>query len=257
MNDYYVYKHTSPHGKVYIGITQQRPEKRWKRGLGYKYNPCFFNAIKKYGWDNFKHEILAEALDKEQAEEMEVRLIREYQSFDRNKGYNIALGGNAPSPVEETKEKMRKATLAFWSDEENRKAICNAMQGVRRSEQSKKNISIAQKKRFKNPEERKRITDRQIGRKRTEEAKAKTSASLKKFYLDERHREAYRKAHEGVNRRLFAKKVKCVETGEVFDAVIDAEHKYNVDHRNIIAVCKGKRKRAGGYSWQYLELATS
>lgn len=27
-----VYKHTSPVGKVYIGITHQKPEKRWQKG---------------------------------------------------------------------------------------------------------------------------------------------------------------------------------------------------------------------------------
>lgn len=29
INNYYVYKHTSPSGKCYIGITCQNPEKRW------------------------------------------------------------------------------------------------------------------------------------------------------------------------------------------------------------------------------------
>ena len=32
-NNYYVYKHTFPNNKVYIGITQQEPQKRWKNGL--------------------------------------------------------------------------------------------------------------------------------------------------------------------------------------------------------------------------------
>lgn len=254
MGNYIVYKHTAPSGKVYIGITKQMPEKRWKRGLGYQDNPHFFKAIQKYGWEGFKHEILAEMLTKQQAEEMEIRLIREYGSCERDKGYNIALGGNDPSPVEETKEKISESVSAFWSDDKRKEAMRCAMRGVQRSDQSKKNISLAQKKRFMNPEERKRISERQIGGKRTKEAKAKTSASLKAFYSDERNREAYRKAHDGVNRKLFARKVKCVETSEVFDAVIDAERKHNVDHRNIIAVCKGKRKRAGGYCWQYVEI---
>lgn len=36
MNSYTVYKHTSPSGKVYIGITKKKPEYRWNHGRGYK-----------------------------------------------------------------------------------------------------------------------------------------------------------------------------------------------------------------------------
>ena len=47
-----VYKHVSPSHKVYIGITHLLPSQRWCRGNGYKNNPMFYRAIKKYGWDN-------------------------------------------------------------------------------------------------------------------------------------------------------------------------------------------------------------
>ena len=56
---YTVYKHTSPSGKVYIGITKRKPEYRWNKGKGYRKDQLlFYRAIKKYGWDNFTHEIL-------------------------------------------------------------------------------------------------------------------------------------------------------------------------------------------------------
>lgn len=63
MDNYIVYRHTSPNGKVYIGITSRKPEQRWKNVNGYKDSPKFYNAIKKYGWDNFKHEILFDGLN--------------------------------------------------------------------------------------------------------------------------------------------------------------------------------------------------
>lgn len=61
---YTVYKHTTPSGKVYIGITGRAVEKRWENGSGYKSNKYFYSAIKKYGWDNIKHEIVCTGLSK-------------------------------------------------------------------------------------------------------------------------------------------------------------------------------------------------
>lgn len=89
-----VYKHVSPSGKVYIGITSQSVNKRWNNGHGYRHNEYFYRAILKYGWDNFKHEILFTGLTKEQAEQKEIELIKLYNSTDNNYGYNIQNGGN-------------------------------------------------------------------------------------------------------------------------------------------------------------------
>lgn len=66
-NNYYVYKHSTPNNKVYIGITKQNPNRRWRNGHGYKDSHLFFNAIIKYGWLNITHEILKEGLSFEDA----------------------------------------------------------------------------------------------------------------------------------------------------------------------------------------------
>lgn len=92
-NNYIVYKHTSPSGKSYVGITQQTPEQRWQGGLGYRRNAYFFRAILKYGWDNFTHEILHSGLDKTTACRIEIELIREGKYTDKRYGYNITNGG--------------------------------------------------------------------------------------------------------------------------------------------------------------------
>lgn len=90
---YSVYKHTCPNGKVYIGITSQEPKHRWNNGNGYRENEYFFRAIKKYGWNNIRHEILFENLSEADAELKEIELISHYNSQDRSCGYNRHAGG--------------------------------------------------------------------------------------------------------------------------------------------------------------------
>lgn len=41
-------------------------------------------------------------------------------------------------------------------------------------------------------------------------------------------------------------------TGEIYDCISDAEKETNISHSNIIAVCKGRRKSAGGFVFGYL-----
>ena len=84
-----VYAHISPNGKMYVGITSQKPEYRWRDGLnGYRENEHFCNAIRKYGWENFQHEIIASGLTVEEASNMEKLLISKLDLTNREKGYN-------------------------------------------------------------------------------------------------------------------------------------------------------------------------
>ena len=51
-----------------------------------------------------------------------------------------------------------------------------------------------------------------------------------------------------------SKKVRNVETGEIFDCITSAGEKYG-GRRNISLCCNGKRKRSGGYHWEYVDTA--
>lgn len=101
MNDWVLYMHKSKiNGKVYIGITSNI-KLRW-RGTGSQYKPHngknqnipFWNAIKKYGFDSFEHIILKENLSYEDACKLEIEYISKYDSTNKEKGYNRAVGGN-------------------------------------------------------------------------------------------------------------------------------------------------------------------
>ena len=95
MRKYTVYCHTNKiNGKRYVGITKQVPERRWQNGHGYDDNIHFRNAIQKYGWEEFSHEILFTGLNKEQAEQKEIELIAKWDLTNRDCGYNRAPGGH-------------------------------------------------------------------------------------------------------------------------------------------------------------------
>lgn len=95
---YTVYRHISPNGKSYIGITKQEDiEKRFLKGNGYNSQPVFWRAIQKYGWDSFRHEVLEENLTEKEACEKEIYYINEvYHSLAPN-GYNTSEGGDSGS----------------------------------------------------------------------------------------------------------------------------------------------------------------
>lgn len=91
---YLIYKHTNKvNHKCYIGQTCRAddPNLRWQNGYGYSKCRKFYNAIKKYGWDSFEHEILAEVDNVAAADELEIEFIKKFDSIKN--GYNITLGG--------------------------------------------------------------------------------------------------------------------------------------------------------------------
>jgi group I intron endonuclease len=94
-------------GKKYIGQTGQKPEDRFRRdGIGYMGSRVFYNAIQKYGWDNFEHKILFSNLTLEQANTIEQTLISVYKTTDRKYGYNLESGGKNHIVAEETKRML-------------------------------------------------------------------------------------------------------------------------------------------------------
>ncbi len=109
---YCVYIHTNKeNGKVYIGQTKfgDDPNKRWRDGEGYGGCILFENAIKKYGWDSFNHDIIASGLTMDEANRIEESMIQQFDSTNSENGYNIRLGGENYEWAEISKLKMAKS----------------------------------------------------------------------------------------------------------------------------------------------------
>lgn len=282
---YCVYKHTFPNGKVYIGITCQKPEIRWDFGWGYRAQPFVFNAIRKYGWGNIKHEILYDGLTKEKAEQTEVELISKYKANIKWFGYNIANGGSAGVPLsEETKRKIGEGNKGKFVSEETRKKISKIRKGKTASEETKKKLSESHKGIKRSKESIEKTASARRGTHLSDSHKENISNALKGKYVGEKnhnygkhfseeHKRKISEAQKGEKNHMYGKhlpeetrkkmseaqkrkRVRCIETDTIFCSVREAARQNNIPNASISYVCNGKRKTAGGYHWEFVEELT-
>lgn len=133
-----VYVHINKvNGKKYVGITSRKINYRWNSGKGYKSQPKFYNAICKYGWDNFDHEIISSNLTENEAKNFEILLIDKLDSVKN--GYNQTYGGeglNGYKFSEETKNKIREKAIGRKLSEETKDKIRKAHLGIPPSEKA-------------------------------------------------------------------------------------------------------------------------
>ena len=144
--NYKVYVHIAPNGKRYYGITKKKVERRWRNGKGYNNNDHFYRAINKHGWDNFEHIVIAKGLTEEEAKWLEVELIREWDTTNREYGYNITKGGDSnPMDNEESRKKLSETRKGKTFSEESRKKMSEAKKGKKHTEEHKQKVSEAKK----------------------------------------------------------------------------------------------------------------
>ena len=48
------------------------------------------------------------------------------------------------------------------------------------------------------------------------------------------------------------KRVRCIETGRMYESIHEVHEETGISESNISGCCKGKRKTAGGYTWEYV-----
>lgn len=234
---YCVYKHTTPSGKVYIGITSQKPKDRFKGGSGYFHNEHFKRAIMYYGWRNIRHEILETGLDREKAISEEKRLIAFYDSTDYRKGYNLMTGGDGlGTHTQATREKLRQINLGKKQTPEQVEKLRQRMIGHTLSQESKDTLR------------RKRIGDKNpfYGKSHSEES----------VRLIKEHAADF-SGEKSVNAKAVIQYSASGEKIAKYGAISTAAKENNIPNPyNISACCRGRLKTAYGYIWRYAEGAT-
>lgn len=227
---YTVYKHTSPSGKVYIGITRQNIKKRWQNGNGYAHSEHFKNAILKYGWNNIKHEILYTGLSKDEACKMEIELIAHYKSDQREFGYNNSKGGECGNKLsDETKQKISNALKGKKVSDETRQKLSDSHKGHK---PWNKGVKMQQHQHY--PKGAKRHSE-QTRKKISERLKGKDLGS------------------ERYNAKCVNQFTKDKILIQQWESIADAARSLGVASSNIIKCCKGQIKTSYGYIWEYAD----
>ena len=214
-NSYIVYMHINKiNQKKYIGITSQSANNRWRNGKGYCECPKFYNAINKYGWENFEHQILYIQLTKEQAEEKEKELIAKYKTNEKEYGYNISNGGNS---------------IGKMSDETKIK-ISNSARGRKFSEDHKRKIGLAQ-----------------LGPKNHNYGKNISNDIRLKMSIGQlNHPNSSQFKAKKVNQ--YDLQGNLIKT---WNSMGEIKRSLGISHCMISDCCRGKQHTAGGFIWKY------
>ena len=261
-----IYKHTFPNGKVYIGQTNQPLQKRFKNGEGYTLCPLIHRAILKYGWDSVKTEILYDNIQtQEEANELEILTIQEYNSTDPDYGYNLAAGGGAVLKCDEN------LVLKKWNEGFSVNEIANLLNWNRNTiSRALTRLNISEEERKQRSQERHSLFCRKfdyeaifndwkegLSCKELQE-KYNCSDSVIKNVLDINHIPKNERYSQG-RKRLRVNQISVNQYDlngnflRSFNSIAEANLSLNKSQNssNIVAVCKGRRKTAYGYIWKY------
>jgi group I intron endonuclease len=194
MSMHYLYRITDTlNDKVYIGQSNKEKE-RWRQHkyLARQENPVQYvhRAMKKYGSENFCYEVIAMCRTQEDADIVEEQLIAQYDSYNKEHGYNIAHGGNHVWNAGLPKE--QQPMYGKHHTEEIKRQIAKSNTGVahpKHTDKWKQEASVWLTGRSVSDETKQKISDSQKGKPRwTEEQKQKMSIKRKGIKLSEEHR---------------------------------------------------------------------
>ena len=215
---WYIYCHTSPSGKRYIGQTcMHNPKRRWDKG--YKGCTYFEHAIQKYGWDKFEHSILAVCHTKQMADLLEQHLIARFNTTNPNNGYNILKGGRGRAGHAVSEETKRKISQSL-----------TGRKGHRVNAETRQRMSEAQKAVY-----------REGRRARLKDYPKEKQDSVRKALYEN----AMANRHSVVQFDKDGNKI------AEYPSIAEASRQTNTHKSNITVCCQGKTHTAHGFIWRY------
>jgi group I intron endonuclease len=195
------------------------------------------SAWNKYGANSFEFTIV-EKCDEDLLDSREIYYIDLYDCINGSCGYNLETGGNQNKhPSEESRKKMSESHIGLQAGENH------PMWGKPKSEETKRKISEAKIGKYAGE------NSPRYGMNHSEDTKKKIGDAIKGRFVGENH-PMYGQKHSEENRKKISQSngginIYCLELDEIFWGAAEAEEKYNINHSNIIACCRGKRIFAG------------
>ena len=245
-NNYKIYIHINKiNGKVYIGQTKQSLTDRWgSDGRRYKGQP-FYNAIQKYGWDNFEHKILLEQLNKEQANYYEKIFIKKYKATDKNFGYNITEGGQSNTLTELQKENRRQLNYKMWDNGTFKEIINTPVYCIELKQSFESALEAERQLKIDNSSIQKAC------KKQLKYSGIKAGQPLHWIYLKDYNEDLIQELYnKKENLKGVSIPVYCLELNKIFQSATEAGKELKIDPSSIRKTVRGKQKTAGGYHWE-------
>jgi len=272
-----IYMYTFPSGKQYIGQTwdeERRKKDHQKTRSGCS---CFYLAIKKYGYENFKYEVLYKDIQtQEEMDSLEQQEIRIHNTLSPN-GYNLVSGGSNGKRSEETRKTMSDARMGMQFTDEHRANLRKAKEYV--SPETRQKMREKKLGRKLPVEQRTKIAKSNTGKKMSLEAVHKSSEARKGGKRSLETKEKLRIVHIGKvcseetrtkmsesqkgkkmppshawNTHLAQQKyIKCVELNLIFDGVSTATKVLRGSASSMKQAASGRIHTSGGYHWEYMD----
>lgn len=224
----FIYKITClTNNKIYIGKTTRTIKERWKQHCYDKSTDHFHNAIRKYGKENFKIEIICTCCDKFELNNKEIELISNFDCRNIEVGYNILPGGEGfgsgkdhprfEKPLsKETKKKLFEANIGKKLSDKTKDKISKSNIGKIYSDETKKKLSEANIGKKHPSEVKDKISKSKIGKKHSDKTKSKMSES-----------------RMGVNNTMFGKNHSDQTKIKISESVSGENHNMFGKHRSI------------------------
>jgi group I intron endonuclease len=234
-----IYKITNlVNNKIYIGQTTRPFKDRIKDYERFYGNDYINNSFKKYGFDNFKFEIIDTANNIEELNKKEIYYINKYNSTNKEIGYNIEFGGLNSIPNDETRKRMSESHMGIkQTDRWIKKRIA-----IKGSEDAKKYG------REKSEEEKKRLSETSPkyweGKERSEDTKRKISETKKERGLSKKQKDLLCK-------RVVAYNPMTENILGVYESSTEAAKHYPLSQSTISRRCTGKSKNNGDVHFKY------
>jgi group I intron endonuclease len=251
----YIYKITSPSGKIYVGQTKD-PETRKKF---YRLHHCkkqtkLYHSILKYGWDAHRFEIIETIpFDKHRLNVLEENYIREYKAFNNDAGLNLTGGGYSGRLSKESLLKIANAMRGRKISEATREKLREANLGKKQSAETiaKRVLLIRGMKR--RPESCKKISEARKGMKFSESHIASLRNAIRPPVSDET-KEKLRllntgKKYPNSHSKGKSKKVIDINTGMTFDNLVGACKYFEYSYEAIKCRMSGRTKTPTHLQW--------